>query len=1125
MEDAAAASEASIRRSKRTRTSRLNTLGDEEDDHTRGSDPSDQSPRQDREDSVGDFEEVRPKAKRGRVAAETLPKGIEELSFIEIIKGNGKAVPQAVKHWVELYEKDPKLATFDLLTMFFEACGAKYHSKEDLLEEADVDDVVVQLVHLARNGEVEDYQSSKRKQFNGFKDNLVSFWDNLVTECQNGPLFDGVLFEKCMDYVIAISCTPPRVYRQVASLVGLQLVTSFITIAKMLGSQRETTQRQLNAEKRKRTEARVESLNKRLSTTHEKITMIEAMMRKIFLGLFVHRYRDIDPTIRMSCIQSLGVWILSYPSLFLQDLYLKYLGWTLNDKSAAVRKASVIALHSLYEVDDNVPSLGLFTERFSSRMIELADDVDVSVAVCAIGLVKQLLRHQLLVDDDLSPLYDLLVDEPPEIRRAIGELVYDHLIAQKYNSPRSGSKGNDADSSLITLGRMLQILREFSTDPILTAYVIDDVWEYMKAMKDWKCIISTLLDENPSIELSEVDATSLIRLLCASVKKAVGERIVPAIDNRKQYHTKAQKEILENHRRDVTVAMMKNYPQLLRKYIADNAKIPSLVEIILHLNLELYSLKRQEQNFRTVLQLMKEAFFKHGDKESLRSCLKAINFCCVESKGELQDFALSKLKEIEEEVISKLKIAIKEIALLRFIPVGNLFEEIVSALETSRNVNDEVVSFLLLNRYLHVIWCLHSIVNSESVSEASVSALLSKRTTLFNELEFYFPDSHRVEGAVKLSNQLACRVCTIFAESCCLFRKSNFSSTKLETLGFCPDDSTLKQFWKLCEQQLNIADQNEDEMLNREYVEEINRDAVMIAAAKLISSDSVPKEYLCPEIISHFVMHGTNIAEIVKQLILVLRKKEEDVSSIFLEALKRAYHRHMIQCNNGNDESLANKSFVDCKDLAARLSGTFAGVARNKHRPDILKIVRGGIEHAFADAPMQLSFLEAAVLPFASKLPATDIFDVLKDIQGRTENINTDEDPSGWRPYFEFVNFMHEKYAKNEGLGVADDKEGTSIRRRGRPRKLQKLQQKKLFDDQSSSEEDAISSSDQEAPDEQDKHENDEEEAPLIRTIRSSSKLRSLRVPRSGGTGQTGAEDSAQATDHLTSSRTSGASN
>lgn len=136
-------------------------------------------------------------------------------------------------------------------------------------------------------------------------------------------------------------------------------------------------------------------------------------------------------------------------------------------KNAAVRKTSVLALQNLYEVDNNVPSLGLFTERFCNRMIELADDVDVSVAVSAIGLLKQLLRfssvsihfiflaahfynknctfgfcrHQLLTDNELGPLYDLLIDEPPMIRRAIGELVYDHLIAQKIKSSQSGSKG------------------------------------------------------------------------------------------------------------------------------------------------------------------------------------------------------------------------------------------------------------------------------------------------------------------------------------------------------------------------------------------------------------------------------------------------------------------------------------------------------------------------------------------------------------------------------------------------------------------------------------------------------------------------------------------------------------
>lgn len=83
------------------------------------------------------------------------------------------------------------------------------------------------------------------------------------------------------------SSTPPRVYRQMASLMGLQLVTSFINVAKVLSAQRETTQRQLNVEKKKAPDGpRVESLNKRLSITHERITMIEEMMRKLFTGYF-----------------------------------------------------------------------------------------------------------------------------------------------------------------------------------------------------------------------------------------------------------------------------------------------------------------------------------------------------------------------------------------------------------------------------------------------------------------------------------------------------------------------------------------------------------------------------------------------------------------------------------------------------------------------------------------------------------------------------------------------------------------------------------------------------------------------------------------------------------------------
>lgn len=38
----------------------------------------------------------------------------------------------------------------------------------------------------------------------------------------------------------------------------------------------------------------------------------------------------------------------------------------------------------------------------------------------------------------------------------------------------------------------------------------------------------------------------------------------------------------------------------------------------------------------------------------------------------------------------------------------------------------------------------------------------------------------------------------------------------------------------------------------------------------------------------------------------------------------------------------------------------------------------------------------------------------MKDVERRTENVNKDENPSGWRPYCIFVEALRERCAKNE---------------------------------------------------------------------------------------------------------------
>lgn len=65
---------------------------------------------------------------------------------------------------------------------------------------------------------------------------------------------------------------------------------------------------------------------------------------------------------------------------------------------------------------------------------------------------------------------------------------------------------------------------------------------------------------------------------------------------------------------------------------------------------------------------------------------------------------------------------------------------------------------MLLNLYLHVAWSLHSIVNSKTISETSISTLLRDRATLFEQLEHYLNNSPEAAEEQKIGNQLAARV-------------------------------------------------------------------------------------------------------------------------------------------------------------------------------------------------------------------------------------------------------------------------------------------------------------------------------------------------------------------------------
>uniref|UniRef100_A0A8C5SUZ1 SCD domain-containing protein n=1 Tax=Laticauda laticaudata TaxID=8630 RepID=A0A8C5SUZ1_LATLA len=75
-------------------------------------------------------------------------------------------------------------------------------------------------------------------------------------------------------------------------------------------------------------------------------------------------WNDIIPEIRAICIEEMGNWMRIYPDTFLNDSYLKYLGWMLYDKHPEVRLKCLQALQGIYSQKEVVCKMDLFSSRF-----------------------------------------------------------------------------------------------------------------------------------------------------------------------------------------------------------------------------------------------------------------------------------------------------------------------------------------------------------------------------------------------------------------------------------------------------------------------------------------------------------------------------------------------------------------------------------------------------------------------------------------------------------------------------------------------------------------------------------------------------------------------------------------
>ncbi|CAI9555877.1 unnamed protein product, partial [Staurois parvus] len=169
----------------------------------------------------------------------------------------------------------------------------------------------------------------------------------------------------------------------------------------------------------------------------------------LFKGVFVHRYRDVHADVRALCIAELGIWIKSYPHSFLNDSYLKYLGWNLHDKQGHVRLQCIRCLQELYAVPGHGGKVELFTNRFKDRILSMVEDKEPQVAAESVKLISLIYMNMenIFSADDCASVDNLVYTTNRFIASAAGDFLYKRFLRVDLEelSPKRRNR-HDADA-------------------------------------------------------------------------------------------------------------------------------------------------------------------------------------------------------------------------------------------------------------------------------------------------------------------------------------------------------------------------------------------------------------------------------------------------------------------------------------------------------------------------------------------------------------------------------------------------------------------------------------------------------------------------------------------------------
>ncbi|KHJ85032.1 hypothetical protein OESDEN_15247 [Oesophagostomum dentatum] len=319
--------------------------------------------------------------------------------------------------------------------------------------------------------------------------------------------------------------------------------------------------------------------------------------------------------------------MLVYPDHFLEDSYLKYIGWTLYDKVPDVRLKCISALLPLYDKQDVLVKLELFTNKFKDRLVSMVLDKDNEVGMKTCQLLTSIYRvfPSLLQLKDCVPIYELVYSNHRGLAVAAGEFLNTKVFQHSHRGRTATTTGSGGRSGMGDNAKLIQDLIQFYIEGEChdhATYLVDALIDTNPMIKDWQTMVDLLLSDE--VESAE---SQLIEVLVCSVRQAAtGEPPVGrSVVKRGAPSTKESRTLLEDRTR-LSEVLIPALPKLLQKFIADRDKVANLISLPLNFQLDMYMAGRLENHLTELMRVVDMIVEKHADEEMMNTVAEMITY-------------------------------------------------------------------------------------------------------------------------------------------------------------------------------------------------------------------------------------------------------------------------------------------------------------------------------------------------------------------------------------------------------------------------------------------------------------------------------------------------------------------